>query len=445
MTLVYASHWLVLAGLLAFSWSRARRLLHPHFLFTAMLVVLHSDFLIRGYDDRNLVGIFPEVLTSYQIATLIATSCIILITALVHRPYEVALVRLGAEAGGGMPERSANRSQSHAATIFWGAMLIILIEVAKRLYATGFDVYDIVVQMLGPRGVRDWDVDSAAADNALFQLVRAVLPFSAVALAYLMVTARGAIRVASFLAFTAVMFILVTDGSRTPVVMGLAALPLFQIALGSGGLRKAVTLVVSGGAIALLTSLMYRFRSAGFLADATVRETLVYHQDDSIYRAWFAYHVGDGASYRWNPLEFYYTVAALPIPRAIWPGKPLLDADFYGDYKLSYVTNTFFGESVAMFGGVVGTAWAVLTAVLIYRAFYSAQRLLTHSFGLVAYLLVALYVYMCLRSTMNLTTFVYLPAVAILAVLLVERAQRGPSSGGRAHHIRRYRPDGSWQ
>lgn len=290
------------------------------------------------------------------------------------------------------------------------------------------------MQMLGPRGYRDWDVNSGASDNAFFQLIRSILPFSAVALSYLIVTGGLAIRLASVLGFLVVMFILVTDGSRTPVVMALASLTLFQFVLRQGKFVKVITIVITGTAMVFLTSLMYRFRSGGFVAKASIDKTFVYHQDDSIYRAWYSYSVADGGYYFWDPIQFYYIVLSLPIPRAIWPGKPTFDTAFYGEYKLSYVTNLFFGESVAMFGVGLGTLWAVLVGLVIYRALYSAQRLLGYTFGIAPYLLVALYTYMCLRSTANVTAFIFLPLASLLTVIILDRIgpKRSLSNGRRA-------------
>lgn len=421
MMSLYVVHWIVFAGLFALSWLRSGRILHPHFMFTCMLFVLYSDFLVRGNDDYNLVGMLPEVLAGYQVATLFATASIIILAAFIRKPYEQVFFRKLAGRNIGIPAFRMLGAEPKMGYVLAGAVFILFIETIKRLYATGFSPGEVFFQMLGPRGYRDWDVDGGSADNAFFQLVRAILPFSAISLSYLIVAGKRAIQMAAILAFFIVMFILVTDGSRTPVVMALASLTLFQFVLRSGRFGKALTLALAGAAMAFLSSLMYQFRSAGLGLDAAVDEAFVYHQDDSIYRAWYSYSIADGGHHFWNPIEFYYTVLTLPIPRALWSGKPLFDAAFYGEYKLSYVTSTFFGESVAMFGVFWGTMWAVLTSLVIYRGLYSAQRLLSYTFGLAPYLVIALYTYMCLRSTQNITQFMFLPVASVVAVVILNR------------------------
>jgi hypothetical protein len=55
--------------------------------------------------------------------------------------------------------------------------------------------------------------------------------------------------------------------------------------------------------------------------------------------------------------------------------------------------------------------------------FYRSAALLQYPLGVVAYLLVALYVYMILRSTENLIHFIYLPAFGVLMVQALRRRQ----------------------
>ena len=59
MGLILPLYWFAFVGLLLFSWSRSRGILHPHFMFCTMLFILASDFMIRGMGDQNLQGIIP--------------------------------------------------------------------------------------------------------------------------------------------------------------------------------------------------------------------------------------------------------------------------------------------------------------------------------------------------------------------------------------------------
>ena len=62
---------------------------------------------------------------------------------------------------------------------------------------------------------------------------------------------------------------------------------------------------------------------------------------------------------------------------------------------------------------------------MLYRCFYFSQKLLTQPFGLPAYLLVALYTYMIMRSMPNMTIFIFAPAAALILVYFARRRKRG--------------------
>ena len=218
--------------------------------------------------------------------------------------------------------------------------------------------------------------------------------------------------------------VLVADGARTSAIIPLASIAILGIIRFRSFSIRTALVIIMGLIIAAVTSSMYLFRAIG-LASSTSSYGVVYHQDDSIYRVWVACSVADQSVVRWDPFYFFYYILSLPIPRAIWASKPLLDQNFYGEFKVWYVTTTFMGEWISMFGVLPGFGISFLFACLVYRGFYFSHRLLAKPLGVTAYILVALYVYMVLRSMPSLTTFIYAPAAAILMVFFARKSVTG--------------------
>jgi len=90
-----------------------------------------------------------------------------------------------------------------------------------------------------------------------------LMPLSALAAAYLTTVGGAALRLASAGLFAFDLAILITNGSRTPVVMALASLAMFWFLRLRTVLGRLLVIAVISAAIALSTSyiLLYRGRS----------------------------------------------------------------------------------------------------------------------------------------------------------------------------------------
>ena len=419
MSLIQALYWFAFIALLLFSWSRSRGILHPHFMFCTMLFILASDFMIRGMDDANLQGIMQGNLTVYQLATLATMIGLGLSTAMVRRPYEQ---------GTRITQPEMRVSVNTARGLMLGAVAIFLIHSAFRLNAVEWSLQTLIEQMLGPRDTRLWDQASAdGTRSAVYQLLNGLYPLGAIAFGFVVFSRHAGLAVIAAVFFTLSLFVLVTDGSRTQAIIPMASLAIF----GLMSLRSFVAKVVLvSGVVALIliaTSAMILFRSSG-LDGSNSTFALTYHQDDNLYRLWSACAYADFSNYRWDPLYFFYYVISNPVPRGLWAGKPLLDENFFGGFKLWWVTMSFMGEWVSMFGTWMGFIVSFLFGNLLYRGFYYAQRLLTMPLGLTAYLVIALYVYMVIRSMQNLTIFIYAPVAALILVYFATRRKNRMSS-----------------
>jgi hypothetical protein len=424
-TVFYLLHWGVVVGALAVSWWRARHVLHPHFIFTMMFCVFLSDFLVRGYDVNNdpdsyrqrLDHILPADVYYYQVLILAAIAIILFAALFVRRgAYERQLFQVAA---GLRPDR---RMQFYAIGL---SSVLTLGEIVKRLMSVGWSPNEVLMQSLGARGDRDWDRAAWEGHNFIFALSSAFMPLCAVLAGYLIVCGRGAARFAAVPVFVIVMFLLVTDGSRTPLAIVFGAVWFFAIYRWRSFLARAILTGLASAGVAGTFSLIALFRAIGYTsADLAGDFKFNYQQDDNYYRAIHAFSFADQSNYRWDAFEFFSTIAINPIPRAIWPDKPIIDDQFFGGFKLWWTTDFFFGESVALFGIEWGFVFAILWAVLLYLLFYRALSLLSKPIGIAAYLLVALYVYMCMRSMMSITHFMYLPLAGVVMVLIADRIAR---------------------
>ena len=430
---LYTFHWLFVLSAIAFSWKRSRAILHPHFIFTTIICVHLVDFLVRGYDDRNLRFISKEKLFDFQMGILLVLAIIILATSMVRSQRIEKISRNAAN--------YLNVNQKTRIIILFLVVGLILADVVKRFSTVDWSTSEVIRQSLMPRGQRDWD-QLQYAGNFLFAITTILLPLAGIAAGYL-TTRRGVLlRLIAFISMIFILLILVTNGSRTPVVIVLASAGLFWHLQQQTALMRLIVMVISVGAVAISTSLMFLYRSYGFVSDQVQlgqEFNLIYHMDDSYYRTIFAYdHAAKSTEY-WDPVFFFYTIISNPIPRSIWPDKPLLTSDFYGGYKLDYVTNLFLGEMVAM-TGVYGTVIASpIIGLLLYLILFKAQKLILMPLGLAAYLLFALYVYMCTRSLLNLTHFLYLPAFTLITVMFLNRLQRRSAQRDVMQPPQRYR------
>ncbi len=221
-----------------------------------------------------------------------------------------------------------------------------------------------------------------------------------------------------------VLVILVFDGSRTPVVISLASLVLFTLLSDKGKMTKTVITVSCLGVGVAATSLMIMFRSSGFSADNVTELHATYAQDDNYYRALWSFYYSDMSGEHWDALRFIYSIVTNPIPRAWWPEKPLLTAEFFGGFKDAWVTMSFLGEVVAMSGVFWAPVCIVAVGSMIYFALYKSASMLKYPFGTPVYLMMALYIYMTLRSLQNISECAYLVAFALAAAWLFRRMHK---------------------
>lgn len=384
-------------------------------MFTIMLVIFLSDFLVRGYADDNISHIPKSEAYQYQLIVLLILTMVVFSTALVNSPRLEGNFRHA--------KITINLSQKSRRILYIAAFSLLMFDVTKRLSAVEWSLNEVIRQSLLPRGTSDWAL-AANSGNFLFSITTILLPLAAVVFAYLITSTHGLQKFILFLLFGFTLILLITNGSRTPVAVSLGALALFAVRQQRSLGIRIVTLVVMVGMLAMTLSAMYLNRASGYLSGGDNNLSLTYHQDDSYYRALYAYAHADRSAESWDPVVFFTTIAVNPVPRALWPNKPVLSSEFYGGFKLDYVTNLFLGEMVAMTGVNLSILVSPAVGFTLYLIMFNAQRLLILPMGIVAYLILGLYTYMSMRSLQNIMQFIYLPFFSV-ALALTLRAIQG--------------------
>lgn len=411
----YLLHWIFAIGALSFSWLRScRSYLHPHFIFTIMLVVMISDFLVRGYEDRKLIYFLKSDIYFYQFTILSILTVIVFLTSLIRLPASKSSLMFDLS--------SIKPIQKNL--ILFVSLTILVCELLKRFILVDWSLDEVIRQSLMPRGQNDWSQEAYSGGNAVFLLVTSIFPFSSIGLAYLIPYEHNIRKFFVLLFFALTIAILVTNGSRTPVAISFAVLAFFLIKKQRKFSRRLIIISVITSILVVLFSLMYLYRATGYL-DSSIAVNkrdfeLIYHQDDTYYWAIYAYlYKSNNPNESWDPLFFFGAIIANPIPRAIWSEKPLLTANFYKGFKLDYVTNSFLGEIVAMSGIIYSIFFGPLAGFLIYLILFNSQILLRKPMGVLAYLLMALYTYMCIRSMINIVHYIYLPAFTLCVFMTI--------------------------
>jgi oligosaccharide repeat unit polymerase len=424
--LVYLLHISVALALIITSIAYTRRITHPYTLFCVLVVaLLMSDFAIRGYSAETTGDVSTEYVYELQLL-IIGLSTAICVVAF-------ALNRSDRASPPSAPVLLPRRFAKVAASIAWS---IVILEVIKRLYFSDWSVTMALMYSIGPRGSAPWlpragELGNLGDEKIFLAPTIILMPLAGMLFGYLGVLSNKR-RALSFAGLLITVTILVADGGRTPVVAVLGTTALVVLIHKRPSLRTYVGLAIVALLIAASTSVMFHFRSEGLvqLIEETAPEyQLTYHQDDNYRQALLSLERSLTTSERWDPWTFAYVIAVNPIPRALWPTKPALLADYWGNYKNEWTTITFVGELVAMFGFFGGLIASVIIAICVFQMISRAYRLVDEHGGVIVYLLIALYGYMVLRSLLNITQFIYLPAAALLIYgvlkLVLNRARSG--------------------
>jgi hypothetical protein len=418
LSIIYYLYWITAVVLLVGSFMRFRHYLHPHVAFTVIVVVMFfSDFLVRGYDDQSLQGIADHDLAAYQLEILAAVVVMVGAAFIMGERWQI--------------RKSQNDGLIQALlpwqkriALFFG-LGILALDFWKRFYLSDWSLTDAVLNSFAPYGIAPWNYSTGflGDDKVFFQLIRTAMPLAGLLFGLLFLASRSLVKWLYLFAVVVVILLLTGEGPRTPVVIVIAGFIGLHWQSDSTIKRKILVVAIGALVIALLTSLIIQNRAEG-LAQVYAGETgniaaIEYSQDDSYYRAIRALSLSNQGEPQWDPNYFLYVIVVNPIPRFIWSDKPALQEDYYGEYKEEWVTISFMGELVAMFGRWLGLMFSVVIGILLFLLIGRSSKLLNKQGGLIMYGLILLYVYMVMRSLLNISQFVYLPGFGFVAYYML--------------------------
>lgn len=416
--------------------------LHPHFVFTmcwVYLLPLGPVVNPEPVDDLiSLVGCDEKVMSGIH---LLATMFFV---ALFAATYAIAR------------NRSCSQRQRIAGTAavklalgqfskwvkpagFLGATTLV-VQILLQLSKSGWSPLLWIHYLLGPRFDRPWAGSYIGGTEYIQTLVGNLFPSSGILLGYASVFGPRNLRPPFTAMWLVHLLILVGDGSRTPMVLSLVCWGMFWW-IARTGLTRIVGVSASLAAAVFLIMVMIQFRQDGIskFASGGSDKKMEYRQDDNYFRL---VHViltdRDRTAPRWSAKTFIGAAVVNPIPRYFWPEKPLLEQSFYGDWKLFYVTITFVGECVAMFGEMAGLIAAFCAATLFYLCLEWIYPMVRRPGGLILYLASSFYLYSVMRSITNLgMNMVFLVSVVGFYLILNRNTFGHPPCAGRSQSLAR--------
>lgn len=416
--------------------------LHPHFVFTLCWVYLLplgpvvnpdpvDDMLsLAGCDGKILAGI-------HQLATFFMVGLFLTTYALARRPG-VAL-RGGMNGSDAVKKALAGFSRwvTPAGMIGAATLLVQLtLQLSKSAWSPGL-WYGFLI---GPRFERPWAGSYIGGTEYIQSLVGNLFPMSGVLLGYAAIFGSARFRPAFLILWLFHLFMLVGDGSRTPMVLSLLSWGMFWWISRRGVIRVAGAAAALAGAVVLI-SVMSRFRQEGIsqIAGAGSEDRVEYRQDDNYFRL---VHViltdRDEAAPHWSARTFVGAAVVNPVPRYFWPGKPLIEQSFYGEWKLFYVTITFMGECVAMLGETIGLAAAFLAALGFHEVLLRLFAVVRRPGGVILYLATAFYLYSIMRSITNLgMNMIFFASVVVFFLALNRKTLTARGWSGQPRHLTR--------
>ncbi len=398
---------------ISFSWWKFRDVLHPHFMLTMiMFFMFFSDFLIRGYEDKNIASIDIESVSLYQ-QIIVATVSTIYISTYICLRYFYKAKKTN------LLNLIALDSKNSSQILPLCAWTILLLETLKRLYFSGWSISLMLSYSFGPRFNRPWASSSGnlGDEKFIFAFIGIVLPLAGLILVSNTINTNkfwnGTI---SAFGYLAILSFVIGAGSRTPAVL-LIVLPLIHFFKKTRSkIKRAIAVILAMGMIASTTSVMYNGRTDGLMSSDIHTGKIVYHQDDSYYRAISTMNTVANTHERWELTPFLGASLLNFIPRVVWPEKPTLSKEYWGNFKLDYVTITFIAELSALLGIAGGVTVSVLVGITSFLFLVKLHSSIKSSYDLLLYVLGAIYVYMVFRSLLNITQFIYM--LALFYILL---------------------------
>lgn len=394
---------LAMLGIVSLGYLRFKSAFSSAFLVSLFLAYPMIDFILRGEEElKNLENTNLALGVEYAPIMAVIVLFVYAASVIITWNHQVSIKR---------QITYLFRSSFRNSFFLKAAFLAVLIDILLKFAAANFSLDVLGEEIFAPRGSRPWE-QLQYSGNILYSISRFTLPLAGLLCIISLFEPARLTRLCSSGLLIVVICLLVIDYSRTPVVVLIALTGLAFYLRAKGLIKRLLIGVTFLVIVSVLTSFMLQTRGAG------ISETQVgiatfnsYHQDDSFIRAANALGLTEKGYQNWDSSKFAYTILVNPIPRVLWPGKPILEQDFFGQYKLYYTTIWYFGEIFAMFGVSMGIFVSLILTIILLKI-VSVTMKSANSLGEFAIVSIwCLYFYLCTRSLMNISFAIYQPLV----------------------------------
>lgn len=402
-----------IASCLCISYWKYRNVFHPHFVFTLMWIyLLPLGAIVQPEPAEDLVRIHGaklELLKNYNYLIHGYLGSLFFLTLLAARQ--------GPSLDFSRMKGSIVQFRKIAPNIGLFGLVILGAQFLRQLSASDWSMDAWLGFTFGARFGRPWMGQYVGGSEFIYTFLGALFPISGVALAFAVNFARQWFKLLFFGGLMFLLLMQVGDGARTPMALTVITFAGCWWVSRSGAARYiGATFAVS--LFILLVSLMARFRGEGLSTMDGMKDlsTIEYHQDDNYFRLLNTMLVAEsGQDENWDASTFITAALVNPVPRFLWPAKPLLEQDFYGSWKWSHVTITYIGEWTAMFGISMGLFVSLVFACGVFALLQLAYKRFRKPGGLILYIGLVFYLYMVCRSIYNIGMF----TIFITGVLLI--------------------------
>jgi hypothetical protein len=394
---------LAMLGIISLGYFRFKSAFSSAFLVSLFLAYPMIDFILRSEEElKDLKNTSLALGVEYAPVMAIIALVVYTTSLMITWNHQVSIKR-----------RITYLFQSSFKNSFFlkAAFFAVLIDILLKFAAANFNLNVLGEEVFAPRGSRPWE-QLQYSGNVIYSISRFTVPLAGLLCIISLFEPARLTRLCSSSLLIVVICLLVIDYSRTPVVVLLALTGLAFYLRAKGLIKKILIIAMFLVIISVLTSFMLQTRGAGISETRVEIATFnSYHQDDSFIRAANALGLSEKGYQNWDPSKFAYTILVNPIPRVLWPEKPILEQDFFGQYKLFYTTIWYFGEIFAMFGMSMGIFVSLILTIILLKI-VSVIMKRANSLGEFAIVTIwCLYFYLCTRSLMNISFAIYQPLV----------------------------------
>jgi hypothetical protein len=289
-----------------------------------------------------------------------------------------------------------------------------------RLQSVGWSFTQLIVEFGQPRLVA-----FSQTKSLLLPLTTNLLAASSIVSCLFLGNGKKIFRILSISLIAFSLGLLFTTNSRTLVALPLLAVSWSYLISPSVLLRQKILLATSIALVLFIISeASLSFRATGLNATAVaLRSPDVYGYDAPISRFVDIYGLSKESQDHLSIDQLVLAAISNPVPRGIFPEKPdVTSSQFWKNYKPPHITITAFGEIFASSSPLGGFIYCIIYAILLA---FAARFIISFPIWRgepIAFLIACAYTYMALRSVLNLTQFIYIPAFAVLIIFLSTRS-----------------------